>query len=91
LQRLQNKELHTTGNFQRCTPVHELHTAFSLKYVYDYVTKLCGKEAEVVENHENEHVSSVGQDENRHRKCKRLKLSGDQAYGHSSDYAAVVT
>jgi hypothetical protein len=41
LQRLQNKVLRTTGNFLRCTPVRDLHTAFNLPYVYDYITKLC--------------------------------------------------
>jgi hypothetical protein len=35
LQCLQNKVLCTTGNFPRCTPVCDLHTAFNLPYVYD--------------------------------------------------------
>jgi hypothetical protein len=35
LQRLQNKVLRTTGNLPRCTPVRELHTAFTLPYVYN--------------------------------------------------------
>jgi hypothetical protein len=30
LQRLQNKVLGTIGNFARCTPVRDLHTAFNL-------------------------------------------------------------
>jgi hypothetical protein len=38
LQRLQNKVLRTIGNFPRRTTVRDLHTAFSLPYVYDYVT-----------------------------------------------------
>jgi hypothetical protein len=29
-QQLQNKILYNTGNFQRCTPVCDLHTAFNL-------------------------------------------------------------
>jgi hypothetical protein len=37
LPRMQNKVLRTIGNFQRCTPVRELHTAFDLPYVYDYI------------------------------------------------------
>jgi hypothetical protein len=45
LQRLQNKVLHT-GNFPRYTPVRDLHTAFNLPYVFDYITKLCRKQAE---------------------------------------------
>jgi hypothetical protein len=36
-------------------------------------------------NHENEHVRSIGQGESRHRKYKRLKLGGGQAYDRSSD------
>jgi hypothetical protein len=37
LQRLQNKVLHTIGNFPRCTPIRDFHTAFNLPYVYDYI------------------------------------------------------
>jgi uncharacterized protein YlaN (UPF0358 family) len=39
LQRLQNKILRTSENFPRCTLVRDLHTAFNLPYVYDYITK----------------------------------------------------
>jgi hypothetical protein len=84
LQRLQNKILRTTGNFPRCTPVSDLHTAFNLTYVYDYITKLCRHQAEVIQNHENEHVPSTGQGEARHRKHRRLKLDGGLAYDRSS-------
>jgi hypothetical protein len=79
LQRLQNKVLRTIGNFPRCTPVRDIHTTFNLPYVYDYVTKLCRKQAEVIRNHENEHVRGIGKGEARHRKYKRLKLGGGQA------------
>jgi hypothetical protein len=44
LQRLQNKVLRTTGNFPRCTPVRDLHMAFSLLYIYDYITDYAGNE-----------------------------------------------
>jgi hypothetical protein len=37
LQRLQNKVLRTIGNFPRRTPVRELHVAFNIPYVYDYL------------------------------------------------------
>jgi hypothetical protein len=84
------KVLRAIGNFPRCTPVRDLHTAFNLLYVYDYITKLSLQQVEVIRNHENEHVRSMGQDEVRHRKYKRLKLAGDQAYDRSSDQAAVV-
>jgi hypothetical protein len=39
LQRLQNKILRTTDNYPRRTQVCDLHVAFKLPYVYDYVTK----------------------------------------------------
>jgi hypothetical protein len=80
LQSLQNKVLRTTGNFPMCTPVRDLHAAFSL----------WRQQAEVIQNHENEHVRSIGQGEVRHRKYKRLKLGGSQAYDRWSDWAAVV-
>jgi hypothetical protein len=52
---------------------------------YHYITQLCRQQAEVIENHENGHVHSVGQDEARHTKYYRLKLGGGQAYDASSD------
>jgi hypothetical protein len=85
LQRIKNKLLLTIGNYPRCTPVRDLHTAFSLPYVYDYRTKLCRQQAEVIQNHENEHVRSIGKGEARHRKYKGPKLDGNQAYDRSSD------
>jgi hypothetical protein len=39
LQRRQNNVPSTTGNFPRCTPI---------RYVYDYITKLCRKKTEVI-------------------------------------------
>jgi hypothetical protein len=78
LQHLQNNVLLTIGNFPRFTPVCDLHMAFNLPYLYDYVTKLCKRQAEVIQNHENEHVCSIAQGEARHRKYKRLKLRGGQ-------------
>jgi hypothetical protein len=36
-------------------------------------------QAEVLQNHENVNVRKITQDESRHRKYKRLKLSGGQA------------
>jgi hypothetical protein len=67
LQRLQNKVLRTIGNFPRRTPVRDLHTDFNLPNVYDYITKLFRRQAEVIRNHENEHVRGIGQGEARHR------------------------
>jgi hypothetical protein len=85
LQRLQNKVLRIIGNFPKRTPVREMHTTFHLPYVYDYMTKLCRQQAEVIINHNNENVCYIGQGEARHRKYKRLKLGGGQVYDRSSD------
>jgi hypothetical protein len=75
LQRNQNKFLRSIGNFRRRTPVRDLHTAFKISYIYDYIITLCRRQAEVIQNHENEHIRGIGQSEARHRKYKRLKLS----------------
>jgi hypothetical protein len=48
LQRLQNKGLHNTGNYLRCTSIRDLYTACNLPYVYDYVTELCREQVEVI-------------------------------------------
>jgi hypothetical protein len=67
LQRLQNKVLRTIGNFPRYTPVRDMYTAFNLSHVYDYITKLCRKQADALRNHENEHVRGIGQSEARQK------------------------
>jgi hypothetical protein len=85
LQRLQNKVLRTIGNFPRRTPVRDLHVAFKIPCVHDFITKLCKQQAEVVQNHRNTNVPNIGQSEVQHRKYKRLKLGGGQAYDRSSD------
>jgi hypothetical protein len=87
---LQNKIIRIFGNFPKCTPFRNLPTAFNLPYVYDYMTKLYRQQAEVIRNHETEDVRGIGEGDARNGKYKRLKLGGDQAYDHSSDYAAVV-
>jgi hypothetical protein len=38
-----------------------------------------------MQNHDNENIRTIGQGEARHRKYKRLKLGGGQAYDRSSD------
>jgi hypothetical protein len=80
LQHLQNNVLCSTGNFPRRTPVCELHMAFNIPYMYDYTTKLCRQQAEVILNHDSENVPNIGQDETRHRKYNRFMLDGCQAY-----------
>jgi hypothetical protein len=85
LQRLQNRVLRTTGSFPRRTPVRDLHLVFKIPYVWDYITKLCKQQAEVIQNDDNEYVRNIGQGEARHGKYKRLKLGGGHAYDRSSD------
>jgi hypothetical protein len=65
--------------------MRDLHKAFQIQFVYDYITKLCRQQAEVIQYHDNENVRTIGQGEARHRKYKRLKLGGGQAYDRSSD------
>jgi hypothetical protein len=63
---------------------------FQVTYTYIYVTKLCRQQAEVTKNNENENVRDIRTDTAQHKKYKRLKLGGGQAYDHSSDWATVV-
>jgi hypothetical protein len=83
LQRLQNRVLRTIGNLDRSTPVRDLHFAFKIPYVYDYITKLCRRQAEIILNHEHPNILAIGQGEPRHRKYTILKLGGGQAYDRS--------
>jgi hypothetical protein len=85
LQRLQNRVLRSIGNFPRRTPVRDLHMALKIPYVYDYITKLCRQQTEVIQNHDNKNLRNIGQGGARHRKYKRLKPGGGHAYDRSSD------
>jgi hypothetical protein len=58
--------------------------AFQAPYIYDYITELCWKHAEVIQNHENANVRLIGKGEALHGKYKRLKLGGGQVYYRSS-------
>jgi hypothetical protein len=42
-------------------------------------------QAEIIQNHGNEHVRRIGQGEARYRKYKRIKLGGRQAYDCPGD------
>jgi hypothetical protein len=84
LQRSQNRVLRAIGNLDRRTTVRDLHLAFKIPYVYDYITKLCRRPAAVILNHENPNVRAIGQGEARHRKHKKLKLGDGQVYDRSS-------
>jgi hypothetical protein len=59
LQGLQNKVLRTIGSFPRRTPVCDMHEAFQIPCVYDYITKSCRQQAEVIQNHENENTQKI--------------------------------
>jgi predicted nucleic acid-binding Zn ribbon protein len=59
--------------------------AFHVSYIYEYITKLCGQQAEVVQNYENANVRDTGKGEARHIKYKRPKIGDGQAYDRSSD------
>jgi hypothetical protein len=85
LLRLQNKVLRTIGNFPKRTSVREMHKAFYMPYVYDYITKSCRQQAEVIQNHENENIRYIGQGEVLQRKYKWIKLGGGHMYDCSSD------
>jgi hypothetical protein len=66
-------------------PVRKLHISSQVPYIYDYITKLCRQQAEVIQNYENANVCDIGTGEARQRKYKRLNLGGGQAYDRSSD------
>jgi hypothetical protein len=59
--------------------VSELHVAFTIPYVHDYITNLCRKQAEVTLYHINPYEHGTGQGEGRHRKYMSLKFGGSEA------------
>jgi hypothetical protein len=70
LQCLQNKAL--LYYFPRFPPVLNLHIALKIAYLYDFITKVCRKQAEVIQNYENPNVHNIRQGDPQH---KGLKLS----------------
>jgi hypothetical protein len=85
LQRLQSRVLRAIGDLDGCPPVRELHVAFKILYLYEYITKLSRTQAEAILNDVNRHIHDTGQGEARHGKYKRLKLGGGQAYDRSAN------
>jgi hypothetical protein len=61
LQHLQNRLLCSLGNLDRSTQVRVLHVAFKIPYVYDYIIKLCRKQAELILNRANRNMHGIGQ------------------------------
>jgi hypothetical protein len=49
--------------FQAAHLVRVTHDAFQILYVYDYITKSCRQQAEIIQNRENENVHYIGQGE----------------------------
>jgi hypothetical protein len=74
LQRLQSRVLRIVGNLPRRTPTRALHLTFHIPYVYDYVTKIRRKEAEVIQNHDNINFRNMGKNEAQRRKHKSSDL-----------------
>jgi hypothetical protein len=64
--------------------IRDLRGSFKIPYLYDDVTQLCRKQADVIRNYDNVIIRAIGQGEARHRKHERLKLGGGQAYDRSS-------
>jgi hypothetical protein len=85
LRRLQDRVLCAIGNLDRLILVRKMHVAFRIPYVYDYITKLYRERAKIILNHENSNVRGIGQGEAMHKKYKRLKLGGGQAYDRLGD------
>jgi hypothetical protein len=75
----------TSVDLQRITQQISQKTALlnysdiNIHYIYDYITKLCRQQAEVIPNLENENVRDIGKGGARHRKYKKLQLRGGQA------------
>jgi hypothetical protein len=53
LQPLQNKVLRTTGKFPRIIQITDMHISFQIPYLFDYIIKLCGQQAQIIQRHEN--------------------------------------
>jgi hypothetical protein len=77
--------LRAIEDLDRRTSFRELHVAFETPYMYNYITKLCMTHTEVILNHVNPNARGIRQGEARHRKYKRLKFGGGQAYNRSAD------
>jgi hypothetical protein len=71
-QRLQNRVLRAIGNFERRTPVREMHVVLKIAFVHDYILKLCRKHAEIIQNHRNQNVRAIGQEEAMHGGIRSL-------------------
>jgi hypothetical protein len=60
LQQLQKKVLRTIDKFTKNIPIRDMHNAFQIPYVNDYITR---QQAQVIQNHENSCILNTGQGE----------------------------
>jgi hypothetical protein len=74
--------------FSKAHTVSRFAHVFQTSVIYDYITKLCKQQAEVIQNHENANVRKIGQGEARHRKYKKLRFDGGQVYDRLSAVVA---
>jgi hypothetical protein len=65
--------------------------AFQVAYIYDCITKLCRKQAEVIQNHENENVLDIGKDEAEAENISCLNLVAVKRTAVQVTKTAVVT
>jgi hypothetical protein len=65
--------LRTIGNFPIRT-VRDMHVAFHASYIYDYITELRRRQAEIIYNHEDENIRKLKNGKTLHRKYKRLNI-----------------
>jgi hypothetical protein len=59
LQCLKNKVLHTIDKYPRYALDHKLLKDFNIPYIYDYITKLCRQQAEIIQNHGNSNAGNL--------------------------------
>lgn len=55
--------------------MRDLHAAFKIPYACDFITKLCRKHTEVIQNHENENVPNIGESEASQEHIRGLNLA----------------
>jgi hypothetical protein len=72
--RLQKRVMRAIGNLDRCTLVHVLHVALKISYLYNYVSELCKKNVELIENHLNPIAVTIGQGENMNMHTRGLNF-----------------
>jgi hypothetical protein len=67
---LLQKVLQIVCNLPRHIPTRDLHLAFKIPYLYNFIAKLCRQQAAVTESHDNVNIPNIGQGEAQHTECK---------------------